>query len=709
MTMSGGTIEAIATSSTNARGVYSYGTVTISGGSITATAKANTTAYGILTYHGVTTIKGTANIMANATGTAYGVLASGDINGTYGYLHKSDVKIENGTIKANATTGNTAYAVYVTGTTKTVANADSKAEKVFNGDYAAAGSATITTGTFEANAKGTTAAGVFVNSEAAVTKGDASDIPTCTINGGYYKMTGSSAVTGCNNAAAPANFQINGGYYSHDGNLATYAVSPKHVLTLAAGDANRPPFYYKVAEAYQVTFKNEDGTANIIDPIYQEVNTKPVCSTEPTKASTSTNSFTFDGWATAANGNKVYEPDGLPNVTSAGATYYAHFATTTLKYRVHFDAATNGGECATENIYVNPGTAVGTLPTATKYGHTFGGWFTAASGGTQLEATTVINADADYYALFTVKSHTLTWDLAGGTVGTAGKIGSTTWPAKNATGTPSTSVAYGTVLTTIPVVTKTGYVFNRWDPVPTSSMPDNDVTYTALWNPATNTKYYVKHYQQNIDDDNYTLVETDNLTGTTDATVTPARKSYDGFLSPAPQQLTIGAAGTSELVYNYDRVVYTINWNASANGGACATASTDVRHGANIALPAATKAGHILEGWYTKAEGGNKISDGAAVLQNYGTLYAQFIEVPTYKLTWDWNGGETSSTSYTAAGNLLAGDPIVYPEDNTMTRENYVFNGWSTNASTMPNENFTITAQWTPSEGDCLGRGAEWL
>ena len=672
MTMSGGTIEAIATSSTNARGVYSYGTVTISGGSITATAKANTTAYGILTYHGVTTIKGTANIMANATGTAYGVMASGDINSTYGYLHKSDVKIENGTIKANATTGNTAYAVYVTGTTKTVANAESAAEKVFNGDYAAAGSATITTGTFEANAKGTTAAGVFVNSEAAVTKGEASDIPTCTVNGGYYKMTGSSAVTGCNNAAAPANFQINGGYYSHDGNLATYAVSPKHVLTLAAGDANRPPYYYKVVEAYQVTFKTEDGTANIIDPIYQEVNTKPVCSTEPTKASTSTNSFTFDGWATAANGNKAYEPDGLPNVTSAGATYYAHFATTTLKYRVHFDAATNGGDCATENIYVDPGTAVGTLPTATKYGHTFGGWFTAASGGTQLAATTVINADAEYFAQFTVNKYTLTWVLDGGKVTTAG-----TAAAKNATGSPSGEVAYDAAIT-VPVIGKTGYVFANWTPVPATKMPAEAATYTAHWSPATNTKYYVKHYQQNIDDDSYTLVETDNLTGTTDATVTPARKSYDGFLSPAPQQLTIGAAGTSELAYNYDRVVYTINWNASANGGSCATPSTDVRHGATLSsVPDATKAGYALEGWYTKAEGGNKISEGATILQNYGTLYAQFV--PTYTIIWnDENGNELSREE------KLIGESLTPPDySKTNTAEwTYTFHGWNDGTTT---------------------------
>ncbi len=674
--ISGGTITAVCRTSTSSYGVLSYGTTTISGGTITSTVQKSNqnTAYGVCASGGTTTIQNGANITANAPTKAYGVTATG-ANGdsNRGWPHIGVVNITGGTITANTTNTTTAYGLLVTGATWTINKTNDY--KVFNGDYAAAGTATVTGGTFNANAKTTLARGIAVG--ATKTLNDASATPKCTINGGYYKMTGTGDVLGCNASALPADFHINGGYYSHDGNLATYAASPKHVLTLAAGDANRPPYYYKVAEAYQVTFKTEDGTANIIDPIYQEVNTKPVCSTEPTKASTSTNSFTFDGWATAANGDKVYEKNGLPNVTSAGATYYAHFATTTLKYRVHFDAATNGGDCATENIYVDPGTAVGSLPTATKYGYTFSGWFTAASGGTKLEATTVINANADYYAQFTVNSHTLTWDLASGAVGTAGKIGSTTWPAKNATGTQSRSVAYGTVLTTIPVVTKAGYVFNRWDPVPTSSMPDNDVTYTALWNPATNTKYYVKHYQQNIDDDNYTLVETDELTGTTDATVTPDRKSYDGFLTPTPQQLTIGAAGTTELAYYYDRVVYTIYWNASANGGACATASTDVRHGANIALPAATKAGHILEGWYTKAEGGNKISEGATILQNYGTLYAQFV--PTYTIIWNDENGNELSREEKLIGESLT--PPDYSKEDTQEWD-YTFHGWNDGTTT---------------------------
>ena len=669
--ISGGTITAICRTSTKSYGVLSYGTTTISGGTITSTVQKSNqnTAYGVYTAGGTTTISAGANITANAPTIAYGVTvtgANGDSN--RGWPHVGVVNITGGTITANTTNTTTAYGLLVTGATWNINKTNDYS--VFNGDYASAGTATVTGGTFNANAKTTLARGIAVAAEK--TLNEASATPKCTINGGYYKMTGTGDVLGCNASALAADFQINGGYYSHDGNLATYTPSPKHVLTLASGDANRPPYYYKVAEAYLVTFKNEDGTANIIDPVYQEVGTAPVCSTEPTKESTSTNSFTFYGWATEANGAKVYEPNGLPNVTSAGATYYAHFATTTLKYRVHFDATTNGGDCATENIYVDPGTAVGTLPTATKYGHTFGGWFTAASGGTQLAATTVINADAEYFAQFTVNKYTLTWVLDGGKVTTAG-----TAAAKNATGSPSGEVAYDAAIT-VPVIGKTGYVFANWTPVPATKMPAEAATYTAHWSPATNTKYYVKHYQQNIDDDNYTLVETDNLTGTTDATVTPARKSYDGFLSPAPQQLTIGAAGTSELVYNYDRVVYTINWNASANGGMCVTASTDVRHGATLSsVPDATKAGYALEGWYTKAEGGNKISEGATILQNYGTLYAQFV--PTYTIIWnDENGNELSREE------KLIGESLTPPDySKTNTAEwTYTFHGWNDGTTT---------------------------
>ena len=691
-TISRGTIRATSTttkSSSQTIGVRSFGTTTITGGTIDCYAT-QSIAYGVYAMNGTTTISGTPTIIARAPTYAYGACAGSTPADKTGVPYNGNLVISGGRFDVSAMTTTTAYGVLVQALGRAVNYSTSSG--YYPGNYVSAGSATISGGEFDVQAHTTTAYGIYVKGAITQTgaKLDAdgnladpvtSNPPTCSVTGGKFKTSGTGSVFATNDAALIANYQVTGGYYSHDGNLASYTPSPKHVLTLPADDSNRPPYYYKVAEAYLVTFKTEDGAANIIDPVYQEVGTQPVCSTEPTKESTSTNSFTYDGWATETNGAKVYEPNGLPNVTSAGATYYAHFATTTLKYRVHFDAATNGGECATENIYVNPSSAISTeiatLPTATKYGYTFNGWYTAASSGTKITTATVPTADVTYYAQFTVNSHTLTWDLAGGTVSTAGKIGSTTWPAKNATGTQSRSVAYGTVLTTIPVVTKTGYTFNRWDPVPGSSMPDADVTYTAIWTPKTNTAYTVKHYQQNVDGTYPTdPFETEAFTGTTATSVTPEVKSYEGFVSPATQTVTIAAAGTTVVEYRYARRHYTFTLDAYTNGGMSEVPSIEVLHGATIGdvPPDAQKGCNDFTGWYTKPVGGDKITSSFVIEYDMKTLYAQFSDdVRTYPITYLAGANGTGTV---AAGTKTCGEDATL-SSSTFTRDGYAQTGWS--------------------------------
>lgn len=667
--ISGGTITAVCSTGATCYGVLSYGTTVISGGIITSTVKTSskTDARGVCVLGGTTTIKTGANITANAPATAYGAFCSG-ANGdsNRGWPHVGVLNVEGGTITANTTNTTTAYGLYVTGATWTINRTNSY--KVFNGDYASAGTATVTGGYFYANAKTSTAMGIGVANT--VTKNDASATPVCTINGGYFKMTGTGSLTGANTAALPANFHVNGGYYSHDGNLEGYAVSPKHVISLPQADPNRPNYNYKVAEAYTITFKSEDGETTL-QSSYQEKGTTPEYNGEPqTKPSSTTTSYVFDGWSSSVGGSLV---SPLPSVTSSGGTYYAHFNETTLKYMVTLDAKTNGGNEEAQVIYVEPSAAVGTLPTATKTGYTQTGWYTAASGGTKLETTTSITADGTYYAQFSINSHTLTWNLAGGTVKTAG-----TGAAASATGSPSSSVNYNATITA-PVVTKAGYTFANWGvPTVAAKMPDNDLAYTAVWTPATNTAYKVYHYQQNVDDDAYTLFETQSLTGTTGESVTPVVKSYDGFIKPEPQSLTIGAAGTSSLTYNYDRVVYTIKWNAYANGGTCTAPNTTVRHGKTLGtMPVAIGSTSSLAfgGWYTKAEGGTKITEETPIMQNYGVLYAHFV--PTYVITWkNADGTEITTTNvpYDAIPEYTGETPTRESDENYA----YTFDGhWS--------------------------------
>lgn len=84
---------------------------------------------------------------------------------------------------------------------------------------------------------------------------------------------------------------------------------------------------------------------------------------------------------------------------------------------VKFNA--NGGNVSAADLNIVPGDAVGALPTPTRTGYTFDGWYTAASGGTKISASTTVSADMTCYAHWTGNSYTIAYDANGGTGTTA--------------------------------------------------------------------------------------------------------------------------------------------------------------------------------------------------------------------------------------------------------------------------------------------------
>lgn len=94
----------------------------------------------------------------------------------------------------------------------------------------------------------------------------------------------------------------------------------------------------------------------------------------------------------------------------------------------------------------------------------------------------------------------------------------------------------------------------------------NDLTVYAHWKANTGTKYTVEHYKMNLDGTTYTLADTDNFKGTTDTSVTPAIKTYEGFTSPSTQTVTIKGDGTTVVKYYYIRNKYTLDLNGLING-----------------------------------------------------------------------------------------------------------------------------------------------
>ena len=82
----------------------------------------------------------------------------------------------------------------------------------------------------------------------------------------------------------------------------------------------------------------------------------------------------------------------------------------------------NGGNTPSKaSMSVTYGSAYGTLATCTRTGYTFAGWYTAASGGTQVKSTdtVAITANRTLYAHWTANTYTGTFDLRGGKIGSS--------------------------------------------------------------------------------------------------------------------------------------------------------------------------------------------------------------------------------------------------------------------------------------------------
>ena len=92
---------------------------------------------------------------------------------------------------------------------------------------------------------------------------------------------------------------------------------------------------------------------------------------------------------------------GYGPVTSSetidGQAYHVTYLA--ISKAVNFHA--QGGQVSESVRYVEIGHQVGPLPTASRSGYTFDGWFTSASGGTQVSASYVVNDTTHFYAHWT--------------------------------------------------------------------------------------------------------------------------------------------------------------------------------------------------------------------------------------------------------------------------------------------------------------------
>lgn len=124
---------------------------------------------------------------------------------------------------------------------------------------------------------------------------------------------------------------------------------------------------------------------------------------------------------------------------------------------------------------------------------------------------------------------------------------------------------------------------------------DRNVTETVTYSPA-EVNYTVKHYQQNVDNDNYVLVETETKTGYTNSLISAnLKKKYDGFTAlNYNTDVKIAADGSTIVEIKYDRNYYMLSLNLDGGYG---VEPIYARYGAAITLGTPTKAGYTFTGW----------------------------------------------------------------------------------------------------------------
>lgn len=124
---------------------------------------------------------------------------------------------------------------------------------------------------------------------------------------------------------------------------------------------------------------------------------------------------------------------------------------------------------------------------------------------------------------------------------------------------------------------------------------DHNVTETVTYRPAV-VNYTVKHYQQNVDNDNYVLVATETKTGLTNSLISAnLKQKYDGFTAlNYNTDVKIAADGSTIVEIKYDRNYYMLSLNLDGGYG---VEPIYARYGASVKVENPTKPGYTFNGW----------------------------------------------------------------------------------------------------------------
>lgn len=480
---------------------------------------------------------------------------------------------------------------------------------------------------------------------------------------------------------------------------------------------NHFPFSIHEDEPYSVTYNANGGTgAPSALPVYYNV-TYTLSSTEPSKANSSatpytvtykinytggtdptagsaarTTSYTFSKWNTKSDGTGTDYNSGASITPTGNVALYAKYTSSTT-------------------------TAAVTLPTPTRTGYTFNGWYTASSGGTKVGnggASYTPTGNVTLYAHWTLKTYTLSISQGSGSTITVTRGGT---PLNN-----GATISHFDVLA-ISISANTGYNIGTHTVNGSNWTSGNYTVSGATSVVSTATKKTFK----------LTITQGSKSTATVNRTESPIGGASTGSLS------------TNATLYYNDKLKVTF----SASGGYHITThtvngSTFTSGNTHTATAAVTVVSAAAANTYTVKFNANRgTASGSGTMSNQSYTYdtAQNLRANTftryYTVSFDGNGitnpasknanstfngwatSESGSKAYddgqsvknlTTTNNGTVNLYAVWTNGSvtlpTPTRAGYTFNGWYTaatggtkigngGASYTPTAGITLHAQWT--------------
>lgn len=190
-------------------------------------------------------------------------------------------------------------------------------------------------------------------------------------------------------------------------------------------------------------------------------------------------------------------------------------------------------------------------------------------------------------------------------------------------------------------------------------------TYTVTYQ-AAEVDFTVKHNQQNVSNDEYTLADTETKKGFTESAVGAglAKTDYTGFYSLLYDTTTkIAADGSTVVEVYYDRYYYLMNFDLDGGYG---VEPIYARYGAPISVDTPTKPGYTFESWTPSIP---------TVMPDHNTSYKASWKIGESGFTVVFWYENANDNGYSVAGTYTPADVKPGTEKKSEDYKNQSFTG----------------------------------